>query len=551
MITISYGMTKSGSTLAFEFAKKILQRNGFEQRLLPVPHSEPGHNVNFVKKVTREKINDLLLEVKDNEHIVLKTHSGIDKDTQKYLEECIQKKLLNVHVVYRDPREMCLSLLDHGKKARKNGEVPFSQIIDLDDAVTSVFREIHNFKMWSQIQGSLLFEYNDLAFKSEVCILEMSEQFKINPYLKWVKDEVLHKTFTQKNKAIYRRFELELSKSEQSQLSDVFSETLAYMKSLGEQRSKTMRSKENIDLKLIHPKRILFGIHTKLKRLLGYKQYDFFIKQERKEPFVYFTGGLGDIIRTIYMTKSYQFISETKKQTIIIIASHNPYVVELFKFHKNAKNFIIIDLSHKYLEYLYQGLKGPQITHRLCFFLKLNPRQAKRGIANQTSVPEFYAPDEILSKNHVIFQPYSGLKGKDFPKDAMMKIFNLIKNTQLHIYVVGRDYIRLNKKGEHIHSAEDFSFFEGKNVTVIKNLSIPATLNLVRNAKLFLGTWSSLQQAAWFENKPVAVFYPPKYECVTQPSEYAFGLNRQDCFHSDFNTIHYENLEKWLNTYGK
>jgi hypothetical protein len=81
-----------------------------------------------------------------------------------------------------------------------------------------------------------------------------------------------------------------------------------------------------------------------------------------------FAAGLGDVIRVIYLRNSYQHLSTTETPTAVIVASHNPFAIEIFTHHRNAKNFIIYELGHKYIEFLRAGMKGEQITRALLEF---------------------------------------------------------------------------------------------------------------------------------------------------------------------------------------
>jgi hypothetical protein len=49
-------------------------------------------------------------------------------------------------------------------------------------------------------------------------------------------------------------------------------------------------------------------------------------------------------------------------------------------------------------------------------------------------------------------------------------------------------------------------------------------LNLVKNCRAFVGSWSSLLQAAWLERKPVAVYCPDGFLTQARHTDYGFGL---------------------------
>ena len=52
LIYISYGITKSGSTLAFQLARTILDLAGFAQVRLSDTATVPGRRINFVERIT-------------------------------------------------------------------------------------------------------------------------------------------------------------------------------------------------------------------------------------------------------------------------------------------------------------------------------------------------------------------------------------------------------------------------------------------------------------------------------------------------------------------
>ena len=81
---------------------------------------------------------------------------------------------------------------------------------------------------------------------------------------------------------------------------------------------------------------------------------------------------------------------------------------------------------------------------------------------------------------------------------------------------------------------------------MLDSLTVPATLNLVKSCRAYVGSWSSLQQAAWFENKPVAVFYPPNYLDVRKQTGYAFGMDRQDTFGREYAQVDEDELKAFL-----
>lgn len=279
------------------------------------------------------------------------------------------------------------------------------------------------------------------------------------------------------------------------------------------------------------------------------EQSQVLLKSEGNEPVkvALFSAGLGDVIRVMYQTNHYKYICEATKPVHIIVASHNPFTMEIFRFHRNAHNFILYDLGHKYEECVRSGLRGPEVTNTLFNFIGASRDNMIHGNHDGSFKPQFDAPDDVDSKDHIIFQPFAGNHdARSFKPEFIEKIVSILRKQNKKVFILTRSYIRKGVSGKVVHDSEDAKQYEGGNITVLDNLSVPATLNLVKNSSAYVGSWSSMQQAAWFENKPVAVFYPVNYVDVVNRTGYAFGLDRSDCFHSDYVQFDEKAFETWV-----
>lgn len=261
---------------------------------------------------------------------------------------------------------------------------------------------------------------------------------------------------------------------------------------------------------------------------------------------VLYMAGLGDVIRSIYLTRTYQFISETAEPVKVLCASHNPYALEIFRHHRNAKQFVLHDLGHKFEEFLNAGLHGAEMIDGLCSFAGVARTDLVRGKLNGY-VPVFDAPDDIASTGHVVFQPFTGsVKSRVMPPAVLEVIIEALRRLPCPVFIITRSYPRKGARGQTIHADEDARRFAGGNIQVLEHLSVPATLNLIKSCSAYVGGWSSMHQAAWFEQKPVAVFYPPKWVDVVNRTDYAFGLDRENTWHSDWQAADMESFKAWL-----
>jgi len=260
----------------------------------------------------------------------------------------------------------------------------------------------------------------------------------------------------------------------------------------------------------------------------------------------YFGAGLGDVIRSIYLREGYKLLSETSEPTAVIVASHNPYSIEIFRHHKNNSNFILYDLGHKFDEFLHDGMDGSKMLESLVNFAGHSMDDLVLGKSAGYD-PIFHAPDEIGAHGHIVFCPFAGSTGpRTFTHEFIVRVLEVLNGCGRPVYLVSRDFPRIDPRGRVIHGGESTVDFASENVICLNNLSVPASINLVKNAAAYVGSWTSLQQAAWFANKPVAVFYPPNWSGATKQSAYAFGIDRPDCHHSDYDSFDESALSAWL-----
>jgi hypothetical protein len=218
MIVLSYGMTKSGSTLAFELCKSILQQKGYKQRRLPDGVVVPGHHINFITDLSVDSLRRVMQEVSRSEIIAIKAHTAFDAATRQFIEESIRDGQMKVHLNYRDLREICLSLVDAGVQARDMEKPAFAEIHTLADAAKAVRRQLAICRVWGPLQGAMHLHYNDVAFDTRRVVDQMCADFGLRKFKDKEYEELTHRvfneSFTQKNKGIKDRYK-ELTQPQQ------------------------------------------------------------------------------------------------------------------------------------------------------------------------------------------------------------------------------------------------------------------------------------------------------------------------------------------------
>jgi hypothetical protein len=217
-------MWKSGSTLAFELCKSVLEHQGFFQRHLPDEVVLPGRRINFMTDLSTAALERALAEVKPREIIVVKVHTPVDAQQASFIESAIRANRMKVVVNVRDPRDICLSLVDAGRKAREKKRAAFAEIVTLADASAAVRKQLSACRTWGAIAGALHLSYDELAFDSRSAVAKICDYFGI-PHLtdedvSTIMTALRKDTFTQLNKGIQNRHKSELSEEQNEQLLD-------------------------------------------------------------------------------------------------------------------------------------------------------------------------------------------------------------------------------------------------------------------------------------------------------------------------------------------
>ena len=225
MLIICYGITKSGSTLAFELVKGMLESVGHPQTRLSDDVILPQHGINFVQRFGTDHLKDLLKAVGDR-WVAVKTHASPPYASFRYLDELQQQGRVCVIASYRDPRDICLSLIDAGTRARAKNRRAFAEVSGIPDAVRGVLRQIPKFRRWGALTGTLPLNYELVAFSPDKAISLIEERLGIKCDREYAKRHAFQKAFTQKNKALPHRSRNELPSELYEELTKTFSDFL-------------------------------------------------------------------------------------------------------------------------------------------------------------------------------------------------------------------------------------------------------------------------------------------------------------------------------------
>lgn len=221
MLIFSYGIPKSGSTLAFQIARATARFAGHSQRLLPAPLSTPGHRVNFHQVLDPALLEPLLRRVGDR-ILVIKTHDRPDAAWIGAYAELAARGAARAIVNHRDPRDICLSLCDAGRVARAQGEEAFSEFVSLDTAAARVRGYLADLDAWRGLPGLLDVRYETCAFRMDAAVEAIKTHLGLRTPNWLVRLYAGHIAFTHRNKAVPERHATELDPAERARLDAVF-----------------------------------------------------------------------------------------------------------------------------------------------------------------------------------------------------------------------------------------------------------------------------------------------------------------------------------------
>ncbi|MES2684950.1 MAG: hypothetical protein V4650_15625 [Pseudomonadota bacterium] len=245
MIVLCYGMLKSGSTLAFELCKAVLEAKGLVQRRLPDEVVRAGHAGNFIGKLLPEQLLGLQAAVGPDEIIAIKTHAPLPLETRAAILAGQAQGAIRLQVSFRDPREICLSLLDAGARARGregSGAQGFGAIHTLEQAARFIENQIRHCVSWAAVSDALLLPYNEVAFDPDPVITRLCADLGIGMLdqleREAVRDRVFNRGHTLRNKAVKDRHR-ELTEPQNQFLLDTIPDARPFVEQVCERQDYT------------------------------------------------------------------------------------------------------------------------------------------------------------------------------------------------------------------------------------------------------------------------------------------------------------------------
>ncbi len=219
MLYVSYGITKSGSTLAFQLTRELLMRCGHDQSKLGSEIVIGRGRINFVEDWSALSAAVLEPVARESRIVVVKTHARPSGDVERLLHSGQAR----AQAIYRDPRDIALSLVDAGKRGRqllesgRREKAAFSEIHTVEQALAHIDRHLETFDCWAAQPNVVPFKYDKVAFDTEKFLAEVAAQLSLSIQRSAFPDVALAATqrHTQFNKGILDRHKTEMAADQQ------------------------------------------------------------------------------------------------------------------------------------------------------------------------------------------------------------------------------------------------------------------------------------------------------------------------------------------------
>lgn len=164
MIVISSGIQKSGSGLYFNLTNDLLiTAGGQDVREIRTKYGLEKllnyYNCN-IGSLTKDNMEPLLPIHHSGHLFVVKTHNG----PSKFVEMLMNHGIVKATHIYRDPRDIVLSAMDHGEKIRSEGlNHTFASCSTIENTILQVKTWLDNSTMeWKKLDNVLSLKYEDL-----------------------------------------------------------------------------------------------------------------------------------------------------------------------------------------------------------------------------------------------------------------------------------------------------------------------------------------------------------------------------------------------------
>lgn len=175
-IYFSYGMTKSASSFVYQLEEQIFKLSNYD--LMKVPPEIRGNRApeNYVEPITDEKVREILDWLPENAVTVIKTHGA----PSKLACDLVNEGKAYASATFRDPRDIAVSLADHGARSREKGIADFANFVRPIDALPEIKNQLNRLNPWLALPRCRAFSYDDIRSRPEKIVEDVLEQVELS-----------------------------------------------------------------------------------------------------------------------------------------------------------------------------------------------------------------------------------------------------------------------------------------------------------------------------------------------------------------------------------
>ena len=196
MIVLSAGLPKSGTGLLFNLTNDLLEQTGHigVRRLRENHHLEDlleFHNC-LIDTFSWNAARRLLPLHWRGHRFVVKTHGG----PNPVMRVLSRAGILRATYLYRDPRDVVLSAIDHGRKLREQGQThTFAKCRSLEDTIPFAMRWLVRTTPWMRARNVLCMRYEDLIGNPIRQMEKLAAFLDIDPGAAGINLETLYRAY--------------------------------------------------------------------------------------------------------------------------------------------------------------------------------------------------------------------------------------------------------------------------------------------------------------------------------------------------------------------
>jgi hypothetical protein len=174
MIYLSFGMLKSASTLTYQLTEEILRQAGRAPCILRPPLRPALSVTNYFDNIDLPLIRRIQKAAQGRD-VVIKTHQLPAPEVLTLVE----RGEILASASFRDPREIALSMVDHGERSRRWAIPEFSECATVFDCCPSIDDQVAVLRTWCAIPRVERIAYNDICFDMPSVIARVARQMGV------------------------------------------------------------------------------------------------------------------------------------------------------------------------------------------------------------------------------------------------------------------------------------------------------------------------------------------------------------------------------------